>query len=271
MSNHTSMKSWHLEMDYVADREELINMAQSMHFDGWQSKRNWLSNNVSFCEWEGLCCEFDGQNNRLTEIHLERNNLVGPFPESFPRAMSKIKVLNFHLNGVTGFPPKMETYLDLEQAKFGRNPICGPLPLAYQSLTKLVKFNCNFCCLQGRFPDLFGNMVSLEETYWDGNNFTGPIPPSVGSLKSLTKISFNLNSMDGNVPASLCKLPLDDCRIGSDTKFGPYDDSEGHPERAWLLNWKGNKFSCPVPDCILNGVCNSKNSKPVPSPVQCTN
>ena len=272
MGNHTAMKSWHREMDYAIDREELVKLAHTMDFDNWPSKRNWLSDSLSFCDWECICCEFDGTHNRLTEIHLERNNLKGSFSESFTRAMTRIKVLNFHLNAITGFPPQMETYLSLEQVKFGRNPICGKLPLKYQSLTKLVKFNCNFCCLSGPFPDLFGNMTSLEETYWDGNNFTGSIPPSVGALKSLTKISFNLNSFTGTVPESLCHLPsLDDCRIGSDTKFKPYDDSPGHPERKWLLKWNGNKYSCPVSSCILNGVCNSKTAGPVPSPVKCNN
>ena len=64
-------------------------------------------------------------------------------------------------------------------------------------------------------------MPRLEELYWDGNNFTGPIPPSVSSLKLLTKISFNLNSMSGPIPPGLGKLPLTDCRIGSDTDFKP--------------------------------------------------
>lgn len=92
----------------------------------------------------------------------------------------------------------------------------------------------------------------------------------MGSLKSLQKVSFNLNSMDGDIPVGLCNLQqLQDCRIGSDMKFAPYDTSPGSPEKSWLLNWKGNNFNCPVPKCIMNGVCSSKDASPVPSPVKC--
>ena len=160
-------------MDYEMDRNELIKFANSMDFDNWPSKRNWMSDSHSFCDWEGLCCEFDGENNRLTEIHLERNNLKGKFHNTFQQAMSRIKVLNFHLNAITNFPPNMDTYKGLQQIKFGRNPICGSLPKSFGKLTQLVKFNCNFCCLHGPFPDLFANMPYLQETFWDGNNFTG--------------------------------------------------------------------------------------------------
>lgn len=174
-------------------------------------------------------------------------------------------MLNFHLNRVTSFPDDIQEFTDLREAKFGRNPICGAVPAGFGELHRLTKFNCNFCCLNGTFPDLFGNMPDLQEAFWDGNNFSGPIPPSVGSLKSLTKISFNLNSLSGPVPDSLCKLSLlHDCRIGSDIDFGPYQAS--YP---WLQQIGGNRFSCPLPSCIVNGVCNSSSSQPALSPVVC--
>ena len=124
--------------------------------------------------------------------------------------------------------------------------------------------------MSGRFPDILGHMPKLEELYWDGNNFTGPIPPSVSTLKHLTKISFNLNSMSGAIPPGLAKLPLDDCRIGSDTDFKPYDTSVGSPERAWLLKWVGNTFDCPVPRVILKSVCNAQGKGYTPSPLNCS-
>ena len=122
----------------------------------------------------------------------------------------------------------------------------------------------------GEFPNVLGNMPKLEEFYWDGNNFTGSIPPSVANLKSLTKLSFNLNSMSGHIPAGLGDLPLTDCRIGSDTDFKPYDTSTGSPERAWLLEWVGNSFDCPVPSAVLKSVCNAQGKGYTPSPLNCS-
>jgi len=39
--------------------------------------------------------------------------------------MSKLKVINVHGNEVTNFPPNVSALVDLREAKFGRNPICG--------------------------------------------------------------------------------------------------------------------------------------------------
>ena len=81
---------WDRANDDVADREELEKLAAAMGFPGWESKTNsktgktWLDPRSSFCEWLGLCCERDEEGrNRVTEIHLERNNLSGTFPSTF--------------------------------------------------------------------------------------------------------------------------------------------------------------------------------------------
>jgi hypothetical protein len=208
---------------------------------------------------------------RVTEIHVERNGLRGRFPDNFTASFPLLRVLNVHLNNMTNFPPRVDLLAALEEAKFGRNPICGDATRAlagFRNLSKLTKFNCNFCCLTGEFPgSVLRNKPRLTETFWDGNNLTGSIPQEVAGLRSLSKISFNLNSMSGDAPAGLCQLPLlQDCRIGSDVDYTPYDlDSE----YRWLVKARGNLFACPVPDCIFHGVCNDPHASPVPSPVRC--
>lgn len=267
-------RTWVRANDFVADRAELERFAKVMDFPSWESKRSWLEPSVSFCDWLGLCCEVDADgHNRLTEIHLERNRLTGRFPPTFTRFSMRLKVLNVHLNNVSNFPHAIEKFTQLRQAKFGRNPICGELPPGFAKLTKLTKFNCNFCCLNGTFPaNVFADMPELEETFWDGNNFSGPLPPSIGALKVLTKISFNLNSLSGPLPDSLCGLPLvHDCRIGSDTSFAPYGPWAPNPgPYPWLQPIMGNLFTCPIPSCLLHGVCgNSTSQEPTASPLKC--
>ena len=73
--------AWDRTLDYNIDREELLILANTMDFPNWSTKRNWKNESVSFCDWAGLCCLFDGEHNRLTEIHLERNNLKGTFTD----------------------------------------------------------------------------------------------------------------------------------------------------------------------------------------------
>jgi hypothetical protein len=128
--------------------------------------------------------------------------------------------------------------------------------------------------LSGEFPDILANKPLLEEMYWDGNNFTGKIPPSVGKLKALTKISFNLNSMSGPFPdglAAAMQNPANDCRVGSDTDFAPYDTSAGSPERRWLLRWVGNTFTdCPLSPSVLRSACGLQGKGLTPSPLNCS-
>ena len=268
---------WDRAHDYASDRAEITKLANTMGFKHWPSKRNWLDDSVSFCEWECICCEKNAEGmNRLTEIHIERNMLSGAFSDTMVR-MDKLKVINFHGNNVTNVPPGIEALTDLREFKFGRNPVggdAGTVLAPFANLTKLVKFNCNFCAITGQFPDIFANKAAtLAETFWDGNGLTGTLPPSLGALKVLTKISFNLNSLTGPVPKSLCAATTKatDCRIGSDTAYPPYAPFTpyGHDKYPWSLPIKGNLFSCPVPSCILDGVCNSKHASPAASPVKC--
>ena len=270
--------NWELKNDHPVDRAEIKKLGKALHFKEWHNNQHWdllLSDEKSMCDIDGLCCEVmkDGTN-RVSEVKLERNNLKGYIPDTFYK-LSNAKIVEFHLNYVKNFPAKLDQMPLLQQAKFGRNPICGNLP-NWKFGPQLTKVNCNFCCLSGPFPDdLFVNQPNLEESYWDGNAFNGSLPSSINNLTGLTKISFNLNSFTGKIPSKLCPLPLlTDCRIGSDTNFDPYDTSEGSPERKWLFNkdgrsiWNGNMFDCPIPsDCDI-GACKINASLPS-SPIKC--
>ena len=207
--------------DHRMERDELVKFAKDLNVENWNENENWTTKTTSFCYFHGICCTQDeNSTNRVSEIHLERNNLSGRFSDSFAMNLPLLRILNVHLNDVKNFPSNIASLTHLNEAKFGRNPICGTIPHEFSSLTQLTKFNCNFCCLTGTMPDsMFENMSNLEETFWDGNSLTGTLPSSLARLESLTKISFNLNSMRGPLP-NLCELRnLHDCRLGSDQSF----------------------------------------------------
>lgn len=257
--------------DNKIDAEEMKKLHGALKAKSWLShQRNtskwdaFMSGFGSMCNVEGVCCvkHGDGGGNRVVELYWERNKLKGSFPDTFYK-MDQIVNMDFHLNFIKNFPPKLSKMPKLKSAQFGRNPICGAIPDDFMNFgPQLTKLDCNFCCLSGSFPDMFGNLPNLEELYMCGNNFTGHLPPTLSNLSGLTKTSFNLNSFTGPVPAGLGILPLlHDCRIGGDTDFKPYDTSDGSPEKKWLLKWVGNDFDCPVPNQIMGGICNNKGPK----------
>lgn len=169
-------RQWERSKDDRADRAEVIQFAKAMAVENWtDGNRLWLNESRSVCEWEGVCCEVgpDGWS-RVTELHVERNGLNGSFPATF-NALSRLKVLNVHLNNVTNFPPGVEALVHLEQAKFGRNPICGTVPEGFAKLVNLTKFNCNFCCRFARVPLPFSLTPSMCVFSWPADAFISSV------------------------------------------------------------------------------------------------
>jgi hypothetical protein len=148
-----AQRKWERSKDHPSDRAELFSFAKATAVQNWtDGSRAWLNESSSVCEWEGVCCVPFAGLSRVTELHVERNGLTGAFPPTFTK-MSKLRVLDVHLNNMTNFPPGIEKLNELQQAKFGRNPICGTAKevlSGFAVLTNLTHFNCNFCCASSR-------------------------------------------------------------------------------------------------------------------------
>ena len=46
---HTT--KWKRKDDYASDRAEIIKLAKTMDIKSWPSKKNWLDDSLSFCEY----------------------------------------------------------------------------------------------------------------------------------------------------------------------------------------------------------------------------
>ena len=275
----STQRRWDVAVDDPAERAELFPIWSRYESVQVVRRQQELAEKERlYLHWEGVCCIEQDGHNRITELHVERNGLRGAFSSTFAGVLTELQVIDVHLNYVTNFPPGVSRLTNLQQAKFGRNPICGnatELLSEFAPLTKLTKFNCNFCCLSGEFPDsVLANKPMLEEIYWDGNNFTGPIPPSAGRLPSLTKISFNLNSMVGPFPSGLTKKPpllnLTDCRFGSDTDFAPVRHQSRKPGTSLVAELARQQFYwLPLSPSVLDSICNAEGKGYTPSPLDC--
>ncbi|WP_297092238.1 C39 family peptidase [uncultured Draconibacterium sp.] len=163
-----------LERDSLA----LVDLYYATNGDGWNDTTNWFSGPVA--SWYGVSVE----NDRVTSIWLDQNNLVGELPES----IGNLSALQ---------------YLDL-----GGNQISGTLPASMGNLSSLEVFHIWWNQLSGNIPEELGNIPFLTVLNLSGNMFDGEIPQWIGQSQSLGELMLEYNNFSGAIPESLCSTPV---------------------------------------------------------------
>jgi Leucine-rich repeat (LRR) protein len=131
---------------------------------------------TSECLWGGIVCDAAS---RVTAIHLDSNNLVGPLP-------SELALLTDLID------------LDLDE-----NGLTRSIPSSLGQLAFLQIIDLDHNALTGRIPEELYNAVSLEVLDLDFNALTGTISSSIGALSRLYYFQVDHNKMTGSIPAVL--------------------------------------------------------------------
>jgi Leucine-rich repeat (LRR) protein len=170
----------------------------------WTNSDGWLENN-DVCSWYGITCsEIEDSIDRVTNITLSKNNLVGtviseiwelPFLSELDLRSNNISV---SFEGILN-AKKLETlYLSSTNLKsldgIGRAVALKNLHLTDNGLT-------------GTFPNELYNLLFLEKLYLNFNRFTGPLSPGIAMMNSLKELFVFHNSLTGSIPSELAKLP----------------------------------------------------------------
>ncbi|MEQ8811194.1 MAG: FG-GAP-like repeat-containing protein, partial [Imperialibacter sp.] len=160
----------------AADSLALVDLYNATNGASWGNNINWVSGAVP--TWNGITVV----GNRVTQVDLNTNNLVGTIPTS--------------IGDLTA----------LTNLNLGGNFINGSLPTEIGNLTALVDLQLWNNQLSGQLPTSIGNLTNL--TYLDlaPNQFSGAIPTEIGNLVNLTTLRINNNQFSGGVPASLVNL-----------------------------------------------------------------
>ena len=122
---------------------------------GWAASAGWMGANE--CAFHGVRCDAG----KVVSIHLGRNRLLGPLPETFflSDLAGTLTLLALDMNNITGtIPPAMGAMKALEFVDFGFNQMTGTLPV-----------------------QLLG-MPSIDVVYISNNAFTGSVPPRIDKL-----------------------------------------------------------------------------------------
>ena len=190
---------------YVADSLTLVDLYNSMGGSEWDDNINWLSVNP-IDTWEGVTAT-----NRVDELDLEGNNLVGVIPSSIGD-LDKLRRLDLSNNNLMGSVPlKLANLSDLEELLLNDNNLTGVMPSGLGNLENLTELRLNNNSLTGTIPLSLGGLENLIQLRLNNNNLTGSIPLELRNLTNIEILFFQNNQLDSIEDIS--SLPTDDNSI----------------------------------------------------------
>jgi len=194
--------------------------------DDWENSGNYLSSEDE-CNWDGISCNDD---NLITSIIHNRNNLVGTLPEelhhlpklirielddnylggTFPEVytgMSELSSINLDSNKLTGsLPTSMGDLQSLQFLDIDKNDFTGVLPLSMFTINGLEVLDINDNNFSGNLSSEFGNLSNIKYLQLYNNRFDGTIPLSLGSLNEMNTLYLHGNDFTGTMPEEVCAL-----------------------------------------------------------------
>jgi hypothetical protein len=149
----------------VQDSLALVDIYYATNGSNWVHNTNWLTTPVKY--WFGI--QLSSDSNRVREVSLNSNNLVGNFPLAFGQ-LSELNVL-----------------------ELGANSIYGSLPESFCNLNKLSYLELRHNNLTGYLPECIGDFVNLWGLYLGNNQFEGAFPDTIKTCIILTQCDIKFN------------------------------------------------------------------------------
>lgn len=175
------------------DSLALVDLYNNTNGDDWFRNTYWLKDNVQ--TWQGITVE----NNRVTEVYLERNNLKGSLTASIGE-LSALKKLNISRNEFNGnLPKELGNLHGLEELILSGNQFSGAVPSELSNLSKLTHLflsGNNFHSL----PDLSSfqfERLRLRNNIFDFEDLE-PYRDILNSLDDIQRIPADLSA---NIPS----------------------------------------------------------------------
>ncbi len=256
-----------IEQDSLA----LVALYDSTDGTNWTDNTNWLSGPVS--TWYGITVD----NDRVKQIDLTRNNLVGVIPPeigdltavtnlylnenklsgSIPPEMGNLTLcerLYLTNNQLTGaIPPEIGNLASVEYLYMGNNQFIGLIPPEIGDLSNLSDFYLYGCQLTGSIPPEICNCKNLVGLYLYSNQLTGSIPPEIGNLTNLMFLSLQENQLTGSIPSEIGNMKeLRRFSFHTNQLSGSIPSEIGNLTKLAYLFIHHNQLTGAVPEQIIN-------------------
>jgi Leucine-rich repeat (LRR) protein len=177
-----------IEQDSLA----LVSLYNSMNGNNWYYNNNWLVNPVE--TWQGITVA----NNRVTEISLGMNNLVGSIPEEIGN-LDSLSILDLSGDSIFSIPLSIGNLTTLDTLDLFGTKV-DSLPPTIGELQDLKFLDLSFSQIH-YLPLEIGNLSKLEYLIvYDADLML--IPETIGGMNSLKVLDLALNQIS-NFPSSL--------------------------------------------------------------------
>ncbi len=138
------------------EKKALLELFKATGGKSWDKGGSTWNPTTNACTWSGIHCRVIDGKERVVEIDLGKNNLVGKIPPQIGD-LEMLEVLDLHSNQLTGeIPPEIGKLEKLETLWLSDN------------------------LLSGQLPDEMQNLKNLKMLYLDSNNLTGSIDTAIG-------------------------------------------------------------------------------------------
>ncbi|XP_074293511.1 receptor-like protein EIX1 [Silene latifolia] len=162
----------------------------------------------------------------LTSVQLQRNNLLGTFPDCLTQEARFLELINLSSNNLSGPVPEIiGEFPNLQFLYLNNNSLEGRIPSTVSLLNNLIIMDLGENNLSGGLPDLRRNTLRyLKFLRMRSNKFVGVIPDYLCSLPSLQLLDLANNRLTGTIP--LCFRDLHGMELlpatGSSFPLPPY-------------------------------------------------
>lgn len=228
------------------DSLALVEFFDSTGGANWTNKTNWKTGNP-LETWFGVSVS----NNRVSQINLPDNNLIGTIPQSIA-TLTGLIYLNLPKNQFNGaFPKQICSLTGLTQLYLSECFISGNIPPEIGNLTNLTALHLYSNQLTGTIPPQIGNLTNLTILFLYNTSLSGSIPSSIGNLTNLTHLYLLNNQLSGSIPSEIGNLTnILELILHTNQLTGTIPSQLGNLSNLQELYLLNNKLSGAVPNSL---------------------